>query len=96
VAKWVAMEKEPSLSETVARLEEEVALAEHKLGDLAASIRAATVEIEASRDPAQFEWTQRAPQDPVDQQAVRGFLCGMASGVGVCFVVFLVLRLVGR
>jgi hypothetical protein len=93
----LAVETEPPPSESIDRLEEEVAVGERRLAALAASIRAARVETAAARDPAQFypDAIGRPPSgERADGYASRGFICGIAVGVGVSLILSLILRLV--
>jgi hypothetical protein len=86
----------------VAALEEEVARAERRLAPVTASVRAATAEVAAVRDPNQFDskalrpWWGRQASAPGDRSAMLGFACGAVTGTGISILLSFILRAVGR
>lgn len=84
-------------------LEAEVAAAEKRLEGLKASVRALSTEVEATRDPQQFdpdglrsEWWRGPPPDPSNPGAIAGLFCGGVVGVVISLVVSAVSHLLGK
>jgi hypothetical protein len=90
------MEPEPWSVDSVAALEGEVAAAEQRLASLAASIRAATVEVEAARDPMQFREALGLGSTEGEASIVgvifAGFFCGILGGGVVMMILSAIVR----
>jgi hypothetical protein len=96
------MEPELWSVESVASLEAEVDAAEKRLASLTASIRATTVEIEAARDPAQFDpqtlglWQPNDRNDPTPFVFIFSFLFGGLVGGCILQTLFFIVHRQGQ
>jgi hypothetical protein len=87
------MEPELWSVDSVAALEAEVEAAEQRLASLTASIRAVTVEMKASDDPAQFDLRRpHGQEDPVIALIFGGFFFGAAVGGGLLKILSLIVH----